>query len=184
MTTDQSAIILQTVERAPQWMRRDLEAKAPMRRDTIFRIASLTKPVTAAAALMLYDEGRARAHQFLLSPAPVPPKKIESFVGPAGRVRRCDRVGGQVDLDMRGGVGVIEQALEVVLDLADVTGGFARAHRDEEGLLLRQGQCGGRLVDGLLRGLAGFALPRPEHRKVAQRFGGFATGAGALRRCL
>lgn len=37
---------------------RDLEAAAPMRRDTIFRIASLTKPITSTAALMLYDEGR------------------------------------------------------------------------------------------------------------------------------
>ena len=37
---------------------RDLEARAPMLRDTIFRIASLTKPVTSVAALMLYDEGR------------------------------------------------------------------------------------------------------------------------------
>ena len=30
----------------------------PMRRDTIFRIASLTKPITAAATLMLVDDGR------------------------------------------------------------------------------------------------------------------------------
>ena len=29
-----------------------------MERDTIFRIASMTKPVTTAAALMLFDEGR------------------------------------------------------------------------------------------------------------------------------
>jgi CubicO group peptidase (beta-lactamase class C family) len=31
---------------------------APMRRDTVFRIASLTKPLLAAAAMMLVDEGR------------------------------------------------------------------------------------------------------------------------------
>lgn len=37
---------------------RDLEARAPMRRDSLFRIASLTKPITSVAALMLYDEGR------------------------------------------------------------------------------------------------------------------------------
>jgi CubicO group peptidase (beta-lactamase class C family) len=30
----------------------------PVERDTIFRIASMTKPVTAVAALMLFDEGR------------------------------------------------------------------------------------------------------------------------------
>jgi CubicO group peptidase (beta-lactamase class C family) len=31
---------------------------APMTRDTIFRIASVTKPITAAAAMVLVDEGR------------------------------------------------------------------------------------------------------------------------------
>lgn len=36
----------------------DIEAGRPMRRDSLFRIASLTKPVTSVAALMLYDEGR------------------------------------------------------------------------------------------------------------------------------
>ncbi|MGZ3275728.1 MAG: serine hydrolase domain-containing protein [Caulobacteraceae bacterium] len=36
----------------------DLEAGEPMRRDSLFRIASLTKPITSVAALTLYDEGR------------------------------------------------------------------------------------------------------------------------------
>ena len=39
---------------------RDLEAKAPMTRDTLFRIASMTKPVTSVAALMLMEEGKLR----------------------------------------------------------------------------------------------------------------------------
>jgi len=38
--------------------RRNLDAGLPVQRDTIFRIASMTKPVTTVAALMLYDEGR------------------------------------------------------------------------------------------------------------------------------
>src|SRR6185436_2661346 len=38
--------------------RRDLASGLPVERDTIFRIASLTKPVTTVAALMLLDEGR------------------------------------------------------------------------------------------------------------------------------
>jgi CubicO group peptidase (beta-lactamase class C family) len=42
--------------RALGW--RDREQDAPMRRDTIFRIASMTKPVTAVALMALYDEGR------------------------------------------------------------------------------------------------------------------------------
>jgi CubicO group peptidase (beta-lactamase class C family) len=37
---------------------RDIEAGLPMQRDTIFRIASMTKPVTVAAAMSLLDEGR------------------------------------------------------------------------------------------------------------------------------
>jgi len=37
---------------------RDLLSGLPVERDTIFRIASLTKPVTTVAALMLLDEGR------------------------------------------------------------------------------------------------------------------------------
>jgi CubicO group peptidase (beta-lactamase class C family) len=39
----------------------DLAQATPMRRDTIFRIASMTKPVTAAAAMILVEEGSALA---------------------------------------------------------------------------------------------------------------------------
>lgn len=35
----------------------DVEAGVPMKPDTIFLVASLTKPVTAAAVMMLYEEG-------------------------------------------------------------------------------------------------------------------------------
>lgn len=38
--------------------RRDLVSGLPVERDTIFRVASLTKPVTTVAALQLFDEGR------------------------------------------------------------------------------------------------------------------------------
>ena len=37
---------------------RDLENKLPMTLDTRFRIASMTKPITSVAVLMLYEEGR------------------------------------------------------------------------------------------------------------------------------
>ncbi|MBM3770859.1 MAG: beta-lactamase family protein [Acidimicrobiia bacterium] len=36
----------------------DIEAKKPMRADTLFRLASMTKPVTAVAILMLVEEGK------------------------------------------------------------------------------------------------------------------------------
>jgi CubicO group peptidase (beta-lactamase class C family) len=35
----------------------DFEQTAPMRRDTIFRVASVTKPIVATAAMMLADDG-------------------------------------------------------------------------------------------------------------------------------
>lgn len=41
---------------------RDAESKAPMTTDTIFRIASMTKPIASVALMMLYEEGH-----FLLS---------------------------------------------------------------------------------------------------------------------
>jgi CubicO group peptidase (beta-lactamase class C family) len=41
---------------------RDVESKAPMTTDTIFRIASMTKPIASVALMMLYEEG-----YFLLS---------------------------------------------------------------------------------------------------------------------
>lgn len=39
---------------------RDVHAGVPMSRDTVFRIASMTKPITVAAAMTLVDEGRLR----------------------------------------------------------------------------------------------------------------------------
>jgi CubicO group peptidase (beta-lactamase class C family) len=37
---------------------RDVQAGLPMQRDTIFRIASMTKPITVAAAMTLVEEGK------------------------------------------------------------------------------------------------------------------------------
>ena len=38
----------------------DLEAKKPMEKDAIFRLASMTKPITGVAVLMLMEEGKIR----------------------------------------------------------------------------------------------------------------------------
>lgn len=38
----------------------DIENNTPMRRDTIFRIASMTKPITALAIMQLVEEGKVR----------------------------------------------------------------------------------------------------------------------------
>ncbi len=40
----------------------DVAAQKPMRADTVFWIASMTKPVTATAVLMLQDEGKLNVH--------------------------------------------------------------------------------------------------------------------------
>jgi CubicO group peptidase (beta-lactamase class C family) len=36
----------------------DVDSKTPMRTDTLFRIASMTKPITSVAIMMLYEEGK------------------------------------------------------------------------------------------------------------------------------
>lgn len=38
--------------------RRDIAANAPMRKDSIFRIYSMTKPITGVAMMMLFEEGK------------------------------------------------------------------------------------------------------------------------------
>src|ERR1041384_3863524 len=39
---------------------RDVESRVPMTPDTIFRLASMTKPIVAAALMTLYEEGEFR----------------------------------------------------------------------------------------------------------------------------
>ncbi len=60
----------------------DLEAKAPMRPDTIFRIWSMSKPITCVAALMLWEEGAFA----LLDPVSqyLPEFKGMQVLGPSG----------------------------------------------------------------------------------------------------
>src|SRR5260221_2707163 len=84
----------------------DIDAKAPMRKDAIFRMASMSKPVTGVAILMLMEEGKLRigdpVSQFIpefknlkvamakpLPPGPAapgqPPREPEIFTVPAER---------------------------------------------------------------------------------------------------
>ncbi len=49
---------------------RDLTSGAPMTRDTLFRIASMTKPVTSVVALMLMQEGKLRLEDPITKWAP------------------------------------------------------------------------------------------------------------------
>jgi CubicO group peptidase (beta-lactamase class C family) len=49
---------------------RDLASGVPMTRDTLFRIASMTKPVTSAIALMLLEDGKLKLHDPITRWAP------------------------------------------------------------------------------------------------------------------
>jgi CubicO group peptidase (beta-lactamase class C family) len=49
---------------------RVVEENLPMRRDTIFRIASMTKPITSALILMLMEEGKLRLEDPIVKWAP------------------------------------------------------------------------------------------------------------------
>jgi CubicO group peptidase (beta-lactamase class C family) len=45
------------IAHAASYGQRDLEAGTPIEADTLFRIYSMTKPITSVAAMMLYEEG-------------------------------------------------------------------------------------------------------------------------------
>ncbi len=66
----------------------DIEADAPMRKDTIFPIASMTKPVTGVAILMLVEEGKVRLSD------PVS-RFIPEFRDTRVAVPRADTAGGE-----------------------------------------------------------------------------------------
>ena len=67
--------------------KRDIASGAPMQRDTLFRIASMTKPVTSIAALMLMEEEQAQAsrsdHQVAA--------RVREHAGAEGRARDRSR---------------------------------------------------------------------------------------------
>jgi CubicO group peptidase (beta-lactamase class C family) len=49
---------------------RDLDAKDPMTADALFRIASMTKPITAIAVMILVDEGKVNVEDDLAKHLP------------------------------------------------------------------------------------------------------------------
>lgn len=58
------------IQQTASFGRRDLVTGLPVERDTIFRIASMTKPVTSVAALMLLEEGRFALNDSIADYAP------------------------------------------------------------------------------------------------------------------
>ncbi len=65
---------------------RDIARKLPMERDTLFRIASMTKPVTSVAALMLMEEGKFKLDDPITKFAPefADMKVLKDAQGPLG----------------------------------------------------------------------------------------------------
>ncbi|WP_028922543.1 serine hydrolase domain-containing protein [Pseudonocardia acaciae] len=71
----------------------DADHTAPMARDSIFRIASITKPITAAAVLMLVDDGRIGLDEPIGGwlPELAEPVVARTPAGPAGDVVPAER---------------------------------------------------------------------------------------------
>jgi CubicO group peptidase (beta-lactamase class C family) len=69
--------------------RRDLVSGLPVERDTIFRIASLTKPVTTVAALSMLDEGRFTLDEPIARVAPEL-ARLRVLRDPEGPLDQCD----------------------------------------------------------------------------------------------
>jgi CubicO group peptidase (beta-lactamase class C family) len=71
----------------------DVEAKTPMRRDTLFRIASMSKPITSVAALMLIEEGKLRLNDPVdrWLPELAKPRVLRDPAGPLARTTPAKR---------------------------------------------------------------------------------------------
>ncbi len=91
----------------------DLATKAPIRRDTIFAMASMTKPITAVAAMMLIEEGKINLDEPVdrLLPELANRMVLKDLAGPLTDVRPSPRPITVRDLlTYRMGIGVIGYA--------------------------------------------------------------------------
>jgi CubicO group peptidase (beta-lactamase class C family) len=82
----------------------------PMRRDTLFRIASMSKPVTAAAAMILVDEGKLQLDESVerLLPELANRRVLKRIDGPVDDTVPADRAITVRDLlTMRMGFGIL-----------------------------------------------------------------------------
>jgi CubicO group peptidase (beta-lactamase class C family) len=72
---------------------RDIEARLPVARDTLFRIASMTKPITSMAALMMLEERRFALEDPIARVAPefARMRVLRSPTGPLGETESAAR---------------------------------------------------------------------------------------------
>ena len=73
----------------------DVASEKPMQRDTLFRIASMTKQITSVAVMMLYEEGHFLLHEPVSKFLPafkemlvLPPEDAEDTVSPIPAIRQ------------------------------------------------------------------------------------------------
>lgn len=97
--------------------RRDREADQPMTRDTLFRIASMTKPITALAVMQLVDEGR-------LAPDDPVEKHLPAF---RGQMQIAARNGGEITLKRPSRVITIR---DLLTHTSGLPGGFPEGLAD------------------------------------------------------
>ena len=92
---------------------RSLETRTPMAKDDIFRLASMSKPVTGAAVLMLLEEGKLRLNE------PVS-RYIPEFRNPKVAVERRAGRGGPGGAGRAGGAPA-EPAFDVISAQREIT---------------------------------------------------------------
>jgi CubicO group peptidase (beta-lactamase class C family) len=146
----------------------DVEAQKPMRTDTLFQLASMTKPVTAVAVLMLMEEGK------LVLSDPVS-KFIPEFKNPKVAVWRApnDPTGA--------GLTLVPAAREITLhDLLTHTAGLANGFAGPAGDYVRRANLpdGGSLDERVRRAAT---LPLNFQPGTQWEYSGFA-GFDALGR--
>ncbi|HEX3780190.1 MAG TPA: serine hydrolase domain-containing protein [Pseudonocardiaceae bacterium] len=103
----------------------DVEGSAPMRRDSIFRLASATKPITAAALMMLIDDGRLALTDPIANwlPELAAPRVVRTPAGPVDDLVPANRPITVFDLlSFHAGYGLAADfslpALQLLLDKA------------------------------------------------------------------
>jgi methyl acetate hydrolase len=82
MTSDKAELYFEAFGQA------NVAERRPMTRDAIFRIASMTKPVTSLAAMMLYEQGKLSLDEPVTTYLPDyrQPEVVVSFDQPSGRL--------------------------------------------------------------------------------------------------
>lgn len=94
----------------------DIESKKPMEKNTIFRLASMSKPITAVAVLMLIEEGKVRLDD-----------PVSKFIPEFGQMRVAVGKGPQgSDQNAAEGAALVPAARQItVLDLLTHGSGLA-----------------------------------------------------------